>query len=557
MSADSGAGHSPAGQEQTAPVVIAGGGPVGLMLAIELCLGGVTPIVLERLPEISDIPKGNGLVGQIVPVLDYRGLLDRLRAGSTYNGPVPGFSFGPLRLEFSGESPLQILAVPQRRLEHVLAARLAELGGSIRRGHELTEFSQDDEAVTVSVTGPAGDYLLTTRYLVGCDGAHSQVRKQAGIGFPGFTAPEVSLIGRVTLPDAVLLAGSGEAELPGLGRIQLTQQVRTPRGMYSLAPLTSLDATAPKGTYIVYTREDADPPANIAGAPDGRRLSDREPPVTLAELQASFRRVTGADVRMTDPTWLTRTVGNSRQADRYLEGRVLLAGDAAHVFGLALNAGLLDAVNLGWKLAAQVRGWAPAGLLASYHTERHAAGRRGLLHTRAQRALTGGDEITEAIRDLLGELLTVPGVARHLGELIAGTDIRYDMPGSEAGRHPLTGRLAPDLRLAATDRSRTRIAELMRAAGPLLLDFTLDGRVAPEAAGWQERVPAMVVKQLDGPPAADALLIRPDGYVAWATGPGAADPAAGLRESLTAWCGTSAASQRTSGNAAPRHDPPV
>jgi 2-polyprenyl-6-methoxyphenol hydroxylase-like FAD-dependent oxidoreductase len=539
VSADSEAGLGSAGKEQTAPVVIAGGGPVGLMLAIELCLGGVIPIVLERLPEISDIPKGNGLVGQIVPVLDYRGLLARLRAESTYTGPVPGFSFGPLRLDFSNlrESPLQILAIPQRRLEHVLAERLTELGGSIRRGHELTEITQDDDAVSVSVTGPAGDYQLTASYLVGCDGAHSQVRKQASIGFPGFTAPEVSLIGRVTLPDAVMLAGPGEAELPGLGRIQLTQQQRTPRGMYSVAPLTSLDATAAKGTYIVYTREDVDSAANIAGVPAGQGRSDREPPVTLAELQASFRRVTGADVRMTDATRLTRTVGNTRQADRYQEGRVLLAGDAAHVFGLALNAGLLDAVNLGWKLAAEVRGWAPPGLLASYHAERHAAGRRALLHTRAQRALSERGEPADALRELVGELLTLPAVARHFGELVAGSDVRYEMPGRAADMHPLAGRLAPDLRLATTDGSRTRIAELMRAAEPLLLDFTPDGRVVPEAAGWQRRVPAMVVRQLEQPPAADGLLIRPDGIVAWASGPGAGDPAAGLAGALNALLG--------------------
>jgi 2-polyprenyl-6-methoxyphenol hydroxylase-like FAD-dependent oxidoreductase len=518
---------------ESASVVIAGGGPVGLMLAIELCLAGLRPVVLERLPQISEIPKGNGLVGQIVQMLDYRGLLEPLRAESTYTGPVPAFSFGPLQLHFSGlgESPLQVLAIPQRRLEHMLAERLTELGGSIRRRHELTEFTQDDDAVTVCVTGPAGEYRLTASYLVGCDGAHSAVRKLAGIEFPGVTSSEVSLIGRVTLPEAVIVAGSGEIELPGLGRIPLTMQQRTPRGMYSVAPLTSLDATAAEGTYIVYTREDADAAADTPG---GTRISDREPPVTLAELQASFRRVTGADVRMTEPTWLTRTVGNTRQADRYRKGRVLLAGDAAHVFGLALNAGLLDSINLAWKLAAQVQGQAPAGLLDSYHAERHQAGRRALLHTRAQRALSGSGEITGAVRELFGELLTLPGVARYLGELIAGTDVRYDMPGSAAVEHPLAGRLAPDIRLT-TDAGSTRVAELMRAARPVLLDFTPDGRVLAGAADWTLRVPGMVVKPLGNAVVPDGMLIRPDGYVAWATGPGAAHPTAGLSEALHTW----------------------
>jgi hypothetical protein len=215
----------------------------------------------------------------------------------------------------------------------------------------------------------------------------------------------------------------------------------------------------------------------------------------------------------------------------------MLAGDAAHVFGLALNAGLLDSINLGWKLGTQVRGRAPAGLLASYHTERHAAGRRGLLQTRAQRALTGSGDIADAVRELFGELLTLPGVAGYLGGLIAGTDVRYDMPPGAAGGHHLTGRLAPDLRMATQDGSSTRVAELMRQARPLLLDFTADGRVAATTAGDGELVSTLVVRPEWGTAAADALLIRPDGIVAWASGPGAGDPAAGLADALDAWLG--------------------
>ncbi len=525
--ADTGTG----GRAEQADVVIAGGGPVGLMLAIELRLGGATPVVLERLPAISEIPKGNGLVGQIVLALDYRGLLEPMRAEATYAGPVPAFSFGPLSLDLSGpgESPLHVLAIPQRRLEHVLASRLAELGGCVRRGHELTGFTAAGDAVTVSVAGPDGSYQIRAGYLAGCDGAHSQVRKQAGIAFPGFTSAEISRIGRVTLPGARLRAGTGEIEVPGAGRVRALQQIRTGAGMFSIGPLASLDAAAAPDAFIVWTREDAPAAGDVQAGP-----------MTLADLRASLLRVTGADVPMTDPQWLTSLASNSRVAESYQAGRVLLAGDAAHVFGVggSLNTGLLDALNLGWKLAADVGSRAPAGLLSSYQAERHEAARRTLMHTRAQRALTGGSETAGALRDLLAELIAYPDVRRHLGELIEGSDVRYDAPAGATGRHQLAGRLAPDYRVVTADGTRTRIAELMRGARPVLLDFTPDGRAAAAAAGWSDLVPALRVTPQAGNAAADAVLIRPDGVVAWAAGPRAADPSSGLAGALAALAGS-------------------
>jgi hypothetical protein len=243
---------------------------------------------------------------------------------------------------------------------------------------------------------------------------------------------------------------------------------------------------------------------------------------------------------MSDPIWLTRLGSNSRQAERYRDGPILLAGDAAHVFGVggSLNAALLDALNLGWKLAAQVRGTAPEGLLDTYHTERYAAGQRALLQARAQRAISADDEYARAARQLLGELLAYPEPQRHIGELIAGSDVRYDMTGpGQAGRpdHPINGRLAPDVRLATAD-GHTRVAELMRAARPVLLDFTDDGRIAAAAGDWDGPVTVLIVKPLTETAPADGLLIRPDGYVAWASGPGAAKPAEGLDEALRTWC---------------------
>ena len=522
----------------TADVVIVGGGPTGLMLAAELRLGGASPVVLERLPEISQIPKGNGLIGQIVPTLEYRGLAGRFRAEATFTGPVPQFAFGSLQLDFSrlGRSPLDVMAIPQRKLEQVLDKWLHDLGGSVRRGHEVTGLSrpEDGRPVTLDVRGPDGGYQVRTRYLVGCDGARSLVRKQAGIGFPGVTSSEISRIGRVSLPTVRIAGGGAQADVPGVGRVPLMVTSQTPRGAYSLAPLTSLDKSAAPGTFMFFTREDG------SSAPDGP-----DAPMSLGELRESARRVLGADLPMTDPQWLTRTVGNSRQADRYRAGPVLLAGDAAHIFGAggSLNVGLLDAVNLGWKLAAQVAGWAPEGLLDSYHAERHLAGQRAILQTRAQRALSAGGEYAAALRELFGELMQFAEPLRHVGTIMEGSDVRYEMPAGRAGPHPLAGRLAPDLRLETGGRV-TRVAELVQSARGVLLDLsdpggalTANGALAGAASGWPGRVGVTTARPVAPPAPAAAMLIRPDGYVAWAAGPDAADLAGGLPEALRTWFG--------------------
>jgi 2-polyprenyl-6-methoxyphenol hydroxylase-like FAD-dependent oxidoreductase len=490
-------------------VVVAGGGPAGLMLASELRLGGVTPMVLERLPAPTGLSKALGLSGRVVQTLDYRGLLERFDAGLV---PVAAYSrfahLGGIPLDVS---PLIDTAPPghfpppvpagQAQVEQVLEARAKELGADIRRGHEFVGLSQDQEAVTVEVRGPDGVYLLRAGYLVGCDGAHSLVRKQAGIGFPGTPPTHVLRLGDVTL--------SGP------------ERDRVPVGILRTA--TGLFAAVPLGDDVV----------RIVVSEWGQQ-ADRDTPATLDELQASVRRVLGLDLAMRQPRWLSRFTDAARQADRYRAGRVLVAGDAAHIQlpagGPGMTTALQDVVNLGWKLAAQLRGWAPPALLDSYHAERHPVGERMLSFTRAQGILLAPGEQVSALRDLMGELLTHRQTLRYVVDRLLGLDIRYDLDGAPA--HPLVGGWAPDLPLCI-DSGDTRLATLMHDARPLLLDLSPDGWLQAAATGWTDRVQITAARS-DEP--LDGILVRPDGYVAWAAAPGDGDTD-GLRHALQAWFG--------------------
>ena len=341
----------------------------------------------------------------------------------------------------------------------------------------------------------------------------------AGIAFPGLTYPEVNRLGQFTMPDSVKLRDDGDYDVPGLGRLR-AGFTRTERGEFAIASYTPNDVG-------VYTSEEE------------AREYDDETPMSVTELQDSIRRVLGADLPLGEPTRLSRFTFHARHAERYRAGRILLAGDAAHQFpspGVALNAGLMDTVNLAWKLGADVRGWAPPGLLDTYHDERHFAGQRTLLHTQAQVALRRGhDPAAEALRELFSELVGDEQPLRRMAALIAGTDIRYPMPG--AGQHALAGTFAPDLTLH-TDHGTTTVAELMHTARPVLLDLA-DRRDLREAArGWRDRVDIRTARTDDRP--ADALLIRPDAHIAWAAmidEPGDT-AAAALREALRTWFGT-------------------
>jgi 2-polyprenyl-6-methoxyphenol hydroxylase-like FAD-dependent oxidoreductase len=527
----------------SADVVIAGGGPTGLLLAGELALAGVRPVVLERLPEPDPAPKANGLVGRVVQALDYRGLYERISHDRQPPAPVPYFQFGALPLDLSGwaGNSLYALPVPQRRLEELLEQRARELGAEIRRGHEVTALRQDAGGVTVDVQAPGGAYRLAARFLVGADGGHSTVRKLAGIGFPGLTDDSfVSRSGQVAIDPPVAVPGTGELDVAGgAGRLRPATFTRTEHGVFTYAMFQP-------GVYRVAVYEWGQPPCDDVSAD------------TVPALRAAVSRVLGADVPISElppGRGQVRTVVgvNSRLADRYRSGRVFLAGDAAHVQsgvgGPALNLGLQDVLNLGWKLAADIRGWAPDGLLDTYQSERHAAGERVIMQSRAQAALLSPGPNITALREVLTELLGDPGSVRRIADLMAGADLRYDMRAGGPA-HPMTGGWMPDLAVTTGGRA-TRVAELMRPARPVLLNLAARADLADAARGWADRVdvvttagpgrPADAVTAAGAGRPADAILIRPDGYVAWAAGPdGPASPGT-LRHALRTWFGEPAA----------------
>ncbi|MGW0182349.1 FAD-dependent monooxygenase [Nocardia sp. NPDC003345] len=501
-------------------VIIVGAGPTGLLLAAELRLAGVRPLVLERQPRPRDTPKAGGLGGQILELLRYRGLLERFEAACVDPVPAPRFPFGGVHVDLTqlAESPMHALPLPQHRLEQVLSERASELDIEIRRGHEVSDVTQDADTVTARVRGPEGEYRIRARYLVGCDGARSRVRDMAGIEFPGTVYPEVNRLAQITVPESVTVLADGDLEVPG-GATVRAGFTRTERGLFGMA------ASPTSESLSVYTIEDEN------------TEYDDDVPMTVPELRESIHRVLGVDLPVARTTRMSRFTFKARQADRYRAGRILVAGDAAHLFpatGVALNAGMLDAVGLAWRLAAAVDGRAPEGLLDTYHDERHHAAARTMLHTQAQVALRRGtDPAAEALRAVFQELLTDDQPLRRMGALIAGSDIRYTLPNPNG--HAATGTFAPDLTLH-TDSGTTTVAELMRSARPLLIDLAERPELR-EIARDRQPIEIHTGKTENRP--ADAFLIRPDGYIAWAAAIGepAESAAAGLEAALSYWFG--------------------
>jgi 2-polyprenyl-6-methoxyphenol hydroxylase-like FAD-dependent oxidoreductase len=479
-------------------VLISGGGPNGLFLACELALGGVPAIVLEKEPAITDRQRANGLVGQVVRVLDRRGIHARLAGADGPPRPVPRFMFGGLALNAGqlADSPLYTVAVPQQRLEEVLQERALELGVEVRRGHEVTGFTQTDDGVSVAVSGASGPSTMNTTYLVGADGGKSAVRKLAGIGFPGVTVDHTVSLGiRADVPDELRDRLTGGLDLPGYGKIPPFFHHRTERGVFAYAPF-------PTGT-LVNTLEWEE--------------HGHGEPATIDDVRASIGRVLGVEVPLVPPAGagphLARRLvgGNTRLAERYRDRRVLLLGDAAHVHsaigGPGLNLGLQDALNLGWKLAAVVRGDAPDALLDSYEAERRPAAVRVGLQTQAQGALVGPGPQVTALREVFAELLRDASTVRRIAALMAGADVRYPARGD----HPLAGYFAPDVTVRRADGARVRLAELTRSGKALFIgDETFS--VRPDAHL------DVVTGTLEGGAlhGARGLLLRPDTWVAWA-----------------------------------------
>jgi 2-polyprenyl-6-methoxyphenol hydroxylase-like FAD-dependent oxidoreductase len=490
-------------------VVIAGGGPTGMMLAAELALAKVDVAIVERRASHAlDGSRAGGLLSRTIEVLDQRGIADRFlsQGQEAQVGSFAGVSLDisdfPTRHNYG-------LGLWQNRFEEILAGWVGELAVPIYRGREVTGFAQDDTGVDVQLSDGQS---LRAQYLVGCDGGRSLIRKAAGIEFPGWDPTTSALIAEVEMAEEPPELGIRHDALGthALGRVEY--EVRDGEVVFS-----------DRGPVRVMVTEPHVGP---------------KPEPTLRDLSEALFAVYGTDYGLRSATWISRFTDMTRQAAAYREGRVLLAGDAAHVHapdgGQGLNTGVQDAVNLGWKLAQVVNGTSPESLLDTYHAERHPVGARVLRNTMALVALRRSDERTKALRDTVAELIGMDEPRRRLAAEMSGLDIHYDLGEG----HPLLGRRMPDLDLVTAD-GPLRVFTLLHDARPVLLNLGEPG--AFDSTPWADRVQSIDAKYV-GPwelpvlgavTAPTAVLIRPDGYVGWTgdlTYPG-------LPDALTTWFG--------------------
>ncbi|OAH10947.1 FAD-dependent monooxygenase [Streptomyces jeddahensis] len=482
-------------------VIVVGAGPVGLMTAGELRLRGVDVVVYERLPAPTRQSRGASFTKRTAECFDQRGLLDRLgdtEPADSHFGGVP-IDLGMLAEDHYGHR-----GVSQFRTERMLEDWVGELGVPVLRGWEVTGLRQSDDGVVVAVDGPDGAAEESAAYLVGCDGGRSTVRKLAGIGFPGTDGRRGFLTADVTGID--------------------TRKRRIGENLPGGSMVMAMDLE--NGVTRVVVHE--------AGTPPPR---DRDS-LAYSDLADAWQRLTGESIHHGQCRWISCFTDASRAAAEYRRGRVFLAGDAAHVqppaMAQGLSVGVQDAVNLGWKLAAAVKGWAPEGLLDTYHGERHPIGEQLARNARAAIELRLTGEDMDPVREVVGELLAHKDAAEYAAGMLSNLGIRYDLG---KGDHPLLGRrMPPDRELVLADGTRARIAELLRTGRGLLV--TTDGTTA-DGHDRTDRLDVVTGTWATAPgsapePALDAVLVRPDGYVAW-TSPGTAD---GLAEALDRWFGT-------------------
>jgi 2-polyprenyl-6-methoxyphenol hydroxylase-like FAD-dependent oxidoreductase len=482
-------------------VLIVGGGPTGLILAGDLAAAGVSCGVLERRATESNLTRAFGVHARTLELLDSRGVAEELVATG-----MPVSRLGPFGLDFHrlpSRFPY-LLITPQYETERVLGERARALGAVIFPGIEVLKLRQDLEGVDLTVRDTDGEArTMRARYVVGADGAHSMVRRELGLPFPGHAAVRSVMICDLRLleppPDTVTARATGD-------------------GFVFIVPFGD-------GWHRVIAWNRGNQPPETA-------------PVDFEELRELTRRVLGTDLGMHDPRWISRFHSDERQVPRYRDRRVFLAGDAAHVHspagGMGMNTGLQDAANLGWKLTAAVRGWAPEGLLDSYHDERYPVGRRVL---RTSGVILRGallrPRVLRAVRDTVIRIATrLRPIARRMAGAVSGIDLAYPAP---PGAHPLVGRRAPDIPLAG-GTPRTLYHALRPGRFLLVMPPGADLDTA-RPAGWADRVDLATA----GGATRNVVLVRPDGYIAWADGdPDPAGRAATIRKALGEWCGPSA-----------------
>ncbi|MET7779422.1 FAD-dependent monooxygenase [Streptomyces mirabilis] len=480
-----------------ADVIVAGAGPSGLMLAGELRLSGLSVIVLDRLEQPMQQSRALGFSARTIEEFGQRGLLEDFGPLET----IPGGHFGGLPIDYRivEGGNFGVRGVPQSRTEAIINKWAVGLGADVRRGHEVIGLTQDENGVQVEVAGPEGVETLRAAYVVGCDGARSTVRHLAGIDFPGVSA-------------------TIEMKMADVAGVQLRLR---PTGEVGEAGMVVVLPLGPGATRVVVFER-------------GAGVRPTQEPPTFEEVAAAFQRVTGEDISGAKQLWTSYFTDASRHAAEYRKGRVFLAGDAAHIHlpigAQGISAGVGDVVNLGWKLAAAVKGHAPEGLLDTYHSERHPVGARIVYNTLVQRTLYLGGPEAQPLRDLFAELVQIEDVRRHLVGLVTGLDITYS---AVEGGHPLLGRRLPDQELLVGDE-KTTTYELLHQGRPVLLDLHDNAALREAAAAWSDRVDVVTATRPDAAAPAADLLVRPDGYIAWVGADGSTD---GLTDALAQWFG--------------------